>query len=224
MNYTNYGDNPFQPGVVAHDLYTSDQLIAGDFPKETQPIIVIGGPYARGTVLGMVSAQSVESAPGAANTGNGAIGNLSRSAGSLTGSYAVVATSPTVFSVTDPEGNALPNATAGTAYSQSGINFLITAGSTAFAVGDSFAVTTVDAAGQYKQSVATATDGSQTPSAILVDTTTVVGPVNCGAYLTGEFNERRITYDPSWTIATLRAALAPRSIFLKSSISGTPPY
>ena len=230
VNSVAYGDNPFVPGMISQDTYTSDQLIAGDFPLETQPIMIAlpsGGPtvLARGTVLGRNSAQSILVTPGATNTGNGTVGSTARGAGALTGAYALAATSSTTFTVTDPEGNALPNATVGTAYSQSGIGFTITAGGTAFVAGDTFAVTTEDATGLYYPCVSTASDGSQTPVAILVDQVTAsTTPVLGGAYLTGEFNQRRITYDPSWTLENLRAALRPYSIFLKSSVSGTPPY
>jgi hypothetical protein len=232
MNYTNYGDNPFQPGVISHDLYTSDQLIAGDFPIETQPILV-GLPtgaqpttLVRGTVLGLVSVQSIEVLAGATNTGNGVPTGVSRTAGALNGAYAIgPATDATHFPVTDPEGNSLAVLTVGAAYSQSGLNITIPAGSTPFVVGDSFTVTTEDATGTYRPSIATASDGSQNPSAILLDTVAATTmPQTAGAYLTGEFNERRITYDPSWALPVLRAALRPSSIFLKSSISGTPPY
>ena len=231
VNYAAYGDNPFVPGMVSQDTYTSDQLIAGDFPLETQPILVAlpagsaAATLVRGTILGRQSVQSSLAAPGATNTGNGTVTGIARSAGSLTGSYNLVATAANTFSVTDPEGNALAPATVGTAYNQAGMSFTINAGSTAFVVGDSFAVTNYDATGVYFPCVATASDGSQVPTAVLLDTVNAsTTPVTCGAYLTGEFNERRITFDPSWTIPNLRAALRSVSIFLKSSISGTPPY
>ncbi|POM15754.1 hypothetical protein CSX04_04043 [Burkholderia cepacia] len=84
--------------------------------------------------------------------------------GALAGAYVLTATAATTFSVTDPEGNALPPATVGTAYSQSGIGFTLTAGATAFVAGDTFTIEIEDAVGTYKLSVKTATDGSQIPS------------------------------------------------------------
>jgi hypothetical protein len=209
---------------VVHDSFVSDQLIAGDFQLETQPIIIAAGALKRGTVLGLVSAQAITGAPGSTNTGNGTIGTISRSAGSKEGAYALVATDATHFSVTDPEGGVLPAAVAGTAYNQQGVQFTITAGGTAFVAGDKFTLTSADATGQYIACVKTASDGSQVPTAILVDDAdATAGPVTAGAYLTGEFNARSIIYDASWTLALLRDALRARSIFVKASVSAAQP-
>lgn len=216
------GDNPQQPGIYA-ETYIPDQLIAGNLKIVSQPIILSAGTLPRGSVLGAVSAQSVISASGT-NTGNGTVGSLSASTGSKTGAYLLKATAATTFSVTDPEGNALPNATVGTAYSQQGIGFTLTAGGTAFAAGDSFTLTVEDAVGQYKLSVKTASDGSQTPVAILADYADAsAGPVTAGAYLMAEVNANALNFDASWDIPTLTAALRPYSIFVKSSVSAADP-
>lgn len=219
---TQYGDNPYAPGAV-FDAYTPDRLIAGNFQLETQPIIVAAGTLQRGTVLGQISAQSI-TASGSSNTGNGSVGSISGGANVKQGAYLLTATSATKFSVVDPEGAALPEATVGTAYSQQGINFTITAGGTAFTSGDKFALNSVDATGQYIACVKTASDGSQTPKAILVDYVDASTlPATGGAYLTGEFNERAIIFDPSWTLAQIRDALRASSIFIKASVSAADP-
>src|SRR5581483_5468749 len=195
LSTNNYGDNPFQPGVV-QDSYQPDQLIAGNQPIETQPIILAAGALKRGTVLGAKSPQGIVAVAGASNTGN----------------------------VTVPEGNALPNLTVGSAYSQSGLGLTITAGGTAFVAGDTFTLESFDATGQYIESVAGASDGSQTPVAILADDADAsAGPVTAGAYLTGDFNARKLIYDASWTVATLRAALRPYGIFVKDTVSASDP-
>ena len=224
MIINQFGDNPYAPGVV-HDAYAPDQLVIGNFQLETQPIIVAGGAaLLRGTVLGQVSVNSVIATPAAGNTGNGTVTAISRSAGSKQGNYVLTAKSATTLSVVDPEGAALPDATVGTAYNQSGIQFTVNAGATAYAAADSLTLNSMDATGQYIACVKTATDGSQTPKAILVDYTDATGgPVAGGAYLTGDFNERRVLYDNSWTLAVLRDALRDRSIFLKASVSADPP-
>jgi len=79
----------------------------------------------------------------------------------------------------------------------------------------------VTATGQYVLSVASATDGSQIPSAIMVDAvTTAAGATATGpAYLKGEFNSNYMSFDTSWTVATLKAALRPFAIFVKTSLS-----
>ncbi len=74
----------------------------------------------------------------------------------------------------------------------------------------------VTATGDYVLSVATAADGSQVPVAILADDADAsAGAVVAPAYLTGEFNSNRMTYDASWTLAALQAALLKSSIFVK---------
>ena len=71
--------------------------------------------------------------------------------------------------MTDPSGAALADATVGADYNAGGIAFKISAGTTAFASGDSFTVTVADGVGSFVKSVKTATDGSQNPVAVLVD-------------------------------------------------------
>ena len=220
---TTYGDNKYQPGV-SQVAYVPDQLIGGTFPLETQPIILASGSLLRGTVLGETSGQAITAAAAGTNSGNGTVANLSRSAGSEEGAYVLTAKSANTFGVVDPEGSALPDLTVGQAYAQRGLNLTVNAGANAFAAGDKFTLSSLDATGQYIACVKTATDGSQVPKAILVDDADATnGPVAAGAYLTGEFNQRAILYDPSWTIAQLRDALRGLSIFLKASVSAAEP-
>lgn len=218
-----YGDNPQMPSITS-ELYIPDQLIAGNLKLVTQPIVVEGNaPLPRGTILGQQTNYSVLTAAGA-NTGNGTVAVASVTAATLLGTYNLVATSATTFSVTDPEGVALAVADTGTAYTAEGLTFTITAGATAFAVGDSFALTVEDSVGNFILSVKTATDGSQNPSAILVDyaAPTTAQPVNAGAYVMGEFNVNAVNYDSSWTLPALQAALRTSSIFLKGAVSSAP--
>ena len=223
LSTTNFGDNPFSPGVV-QDAYIPDQLIAGQQPIVTQPIILKSGTLARGAVLGALSPQGIVAVATVGNTGNGTVGSLSRTTGSKEGNYILTAVDATHFTVVDPEGVAQSNLTVGSAYSVSGLNLTITAGGAAFVAGDSFTLESFDATGQYILSVSSASDGSQTPVAVLVDAADAsAGPVTTGAYLTGEFNSRALIYDTSWTVATLRAALRPSGIFVKSSVSAADP-
>lgn len=76
----------------------------------------------------------------------------------------------------------------------------------------------VTASGEYVLSVKTATDGSEKPCAILVDYVDPSGgTVGAGVYLMGQFNQHRITFDASWSLAELKAALRVWSIFLRDS-------
>lgn len=77
----------------------------------------------------------------------------------------------------------------------------------------------IKASGQYIKSVKTATDGSEVPVAILVDNVdSTAATQRGGVYLMGQFNQNSIIYDNSWTLAELKTALRPYSIFLEDSI------
>ena len=77
----------------------------------------------------------------------------------------------------------------------------------------------VTASGHYQPSVKTATDGSEVPSAILVDDVdATAGDVLGGVYLMGEFNGHRIIIDNSWTVETVAQALRPSSIFIRDVV------
>lgn len=77
----------------------------------------------------------------------------------------------------------------------------------------------VTASGGYQLSVKTATDGSEVPSAILVDDVdATAGDVQSGVYLMGEFNGHRIIIDNSWTVETVAQALRPSSIFIRDVV------
>ncbi|TKI02889.1 head decoration protein [Martelella alba] len=77
----------------------------------------------------------------------------------------------------------------------------------------------VTASGKYTLCVATATDGSQTPAAILADDVdATAADVTGGVYLMGEFNQNRLTFDTSWTAATLKPAFRSLGIFLRDSV------
>jgi hypothetical protein len=222
LNVNTIGDNPQQPGVWA-ETYVPDQLIAGNLKIVSQPIILGAGALPRGSVLGLVTTNNVIAAAGE-NTGNGTVGSVSAGAGVLFGAYQLTATSATAFSVTDPEGKALPAAVVGAAYSQETLGFTIAVGAEAFVAGDSFTLTVEETAGTYQLSAATATNGSQVPSAVLADFADAsAGPVSTGAYVMAEVNANALNFDPSWSIATLTQAMRANSIFIKSSVSAADP-
>ena len=82
----------------------------------------------------------------------------------------------------------------------------------------------ITAGGNYILSVKTATDGSQTPAAVLADTADASGgAVQCGVYLTGEYNGSALNFDVSWTLVTLKDALRPMGIFVKNAVSAAEP-
>lgn len=77
----------------------------------------------------------------------------------------------------------------------------------------------VTATGAYIPSKKDATDGSEKPSAILVDNVDTTTTVQTGGvYLMGEFNQHRLIFDATWTIAELKGQFRPLAIFLRDSI------
>jgi len=77
----------------------------------------------------------------------------------------------------------------------------------------------VTATGAFIPSKKDATDGSENPSAILVDNVdTTTTAQTGGVYLMGEFNQNRLIFDGSWTIAELKAQFRSLAIFLRDSV------
>lgn len=72
------------------------------------------------------------------------------------------------FSVLAPDGDALPDATVGTAYSNAQLNFTLNDGATDFAVGDKFTVTVAAGSGKVVEIDFTAVDGSQNAYGFLI--------------------------------------------------------
>ncbi len=222
LQITSNQDNPFLPGNASFAYYP-DQLIAGPQQRVTQNVILAAGKLPRGSILGRQTNVSLTSTPGSSNAGNGTLGSTSLGAGAQFGAYNLVATSPTTFSVSSPEGIAEAPATVGTAYAGQ-VNFTIAAGSTAFAVGDSFVLSWNQSAGNFVLCAKGATDGSQIPAAILADSADATsGPTKVGAFFTGEFNSNAVFYDGSWTLQDIAAALITRNLHLKSAILAADP-
>lgn len=230
VTVTPNGDVPQQPGNWDNS-YVPDQLIAGVYPRVTADVTVTSGATVntltvlpRGTVMGQQTIGAATAAAHAGNTGNGTISAVTiQSTTAKSGVYNVRFTAATTFSVFDPYGHEELNGVTGAAY-VGDLGFTITAGGTPFAAGDSFQITVAAGTGNFIPSIATAKDGSQVPSGILVDDCNPsAGAVNAGIYQTGEFNQNAITFDTSWTVATLLQPLRVQSIFLKGAISYLPP-
>jgi hypothetical protein len=150
---TNYGATPLTPLTAAPsgllDILKSGPMTvycnSAQAPSATLgSAVYVWVPASTGTHVqgGFETAYSGTIAGVAgANTGNGTIGTLSVAAPGLGGAYVVKFTSATAFQVTDPNGRQLLPGVTGAAYSDAGLTFTITAGGTAFVVGDSFTVT-----------------------------------------------------------------------------------
>lgn len=77
----------------------------------------------------------------------------------------------------------------------------------------------ITSGGKYTLSAAAASNGSQTPKAILAeDVDASGGDKTTLAYIAGEFNENEITLGVGHTVASIREGLRDNGIFLKPSV------
>lgn len=214
-----YSRNQVTP-FMQTDQFVPDQLIAGLMQIVTRQVTLASGKsYARGTVMGRISSRTLTSAS-SLTTGNGTIGTISSGDLVLTGAYTITATAATSFTVKDPQGNSVGTATVGTAFESDQISFTLTAGTTAFAAGDKFTVTVGAETNQWCECVKNASDGSQVPRGIMVNTVDATSAaVETAMYVSGEFNENAIAYDDSWTLSELENALPVQTIYLKTAAS-----
>jgi hypothetical protein len=212
--------------------YSPDLLIAGDFPVRADEITLKNGAgsLTRGTLLGKITIGAL-SAAGAASTPAPAAATITASptvaAGSKTGVHrfeCVIggATTTSKWNHYDPDGEFVGTATGNTEYTGGGLTLTITDAGTDPVAGEAFIVTVTAAAGSghYVKSLAAATDGSQTPVAILAeDADATSGTVTTLAYVMGEFNVNEMTFGAGHTAASVKDGLADLNIFLKTPVS-----
>jgi len=145
---------------------------SADYCREAVTVLAgTGSPraLALGAVLGaQVVADAVSVSAGAGNTGNGMAGPVALGKDVEIGTYALTATSATKFEVTTPAGDALKTLTVGQAYASSHLSLTISAGVTAFAPGDSFAIAVTSGAGKVTAIDPDADDGRQKPFGVLL--------------------------------------------------------
>ena len=186
-------------------------LSEDDEGRLSRDIVVIAsgaGKLFPGTVLGKRTADGAFDAAAAArptNTGNGtiALAAVKIGPGVKPGDYTMVCTGTVgggTFRVEDPHGVEVGEISVGVAFAGP-VKFTITAGATAFVVGDGFDVTVTQATPSNKlvPSLAAATDGSQVAVAVLVDEVDATSADAVGVAITrhAEVNRHGLLYDPS---------------------------
>ena len=78
----------------------------------------------------------------------------------------------------------------------------------------------ITASGKFVLSAAGASDGSETPDAILAETVGASAEdKQAVVYFSGEFNENALTLGTGHTLESIRAVLRSKSIFLRSNQS-----
>jgi hypothetical protein len=202
-------------GRTVEAPHANSTIIRGNgFLRSRKVVLLAGALFAIGSVLGVATegaATAVAKAGG--NTGNGAISAVTVKPDAKLGVYTVRFTDPTHFDLHDPEGFVLEEAVAvGTAVAND-LGFTVTAGGTAFVVGDGFDITVADGTGKAKLATAAAVDGTQHPSLVLpyaVDATD--GDVEAIVYEAGDFIEENLVFGAGITADSAREALRIRNI------------
>jgi hypothetical protein len=117
-----------------------------------------------------ITATAASSAAYAGNTGNGAMGAITVSAGAMVGDYKLTITSPGTnvgnFIVEGPDGKFVGQGDVAAAFSAGGLAFTLADGSTDFVAGDGFTITVAAGSLKYKPYADSNTDGSNTAAAI----------------------------------------------------------
>jgi hypothetical protein len=117
-----------------------------------------------------VTASAASSAAYAGNTGNGAMGAITVSAGAKVGDYKLTITEPGSnvgnFIVEDPDGKFVGQCDVATAFSAGGLAFTLADGVTDFVAGDGFTITVAAGDAKYVPYDDDNTDGSDTARAI----------------------------------------------------------
>lgn len=135
-----------------------------------------------GMVMGLVlSGLTASAAALAGNTGNGAMGAITvNTLATQVGTYSLVYTAPTAFTVTAPDGDSATG-TNGVAFSALGIGFTMTTGGTPMVAGDGFTITVVGAVG--KPTASGAANGGNTGNSTMSAVTTTGYAAKPGVYV-----------------------------------------
>ncbi len=117
-----------------------------------------------------VTASAAYSTAYTGNTGNGAMGAITVSAGAQAGDYKLTITAPGTnignFIVEGPDGKFVGQGDVAAAFSAGGLAFTLADGSTDFVAGDGFTITVAAGSGKYTPYDDDNTDGSDTARAI----------------------------------------------------------
>jgi hypothetical protein len=208
------------------DIFTPDKLIAGtqvDIIGKSGTLKSGQGILLRGAVLGAIG-RGLGAVGAVTGTGGGTISGVALGTKGKVGVYSIVCSATGAgagtFTVTDPDGIRLADATVGVPYVSSQIHFTLNDGAPDFAVGDKFSVSGAAAAdvGKFKLVDKAAMDGSGDPDADMVilaaDTDTTADAV-APVYQAGEFNIAAVTFAAGTVAADYLLALQGKNIYLK---------
>lgn len=123
-------------------------------------------------VVGKVTKSTPTTGTAGTNTGNGTCTSVTAGKQAKLGTYTLTctaaATNGGTFKVVSPDGDALANATVGTAYTSEQLNFTLNDGATDFAVGDSFTIAVAAGSGKVVAYDQDAVDGSADAAGFMI--------------------------------------------------------
>lgn len=156
-------------------MHPGEFLVSEAPGRQSRDVVtVLGGEnLVAGTVIGAVSVGAAVAAPAAGNTGNGLFGAVALGVGVKAGVYQLVCIQAVAnagkFTVEDPTGVMIGEATVGVAFNAGGLQFTIADGAVDFAPGDSFILTVAAGSGKYRGLTPDAVDGSTVAAGIIFD-------------------------------------------------------
>jgi Bacteriophage lambda head decoration protein D len=136
-----------------------------------------------GMVLGVTSEGTASAVADAGNTGDGAMGAITVSAGAKPGKYRLVVVEPGTdvgtFEVFDPDGVLIGSGVVASAFSLGGLAFTLADGAADFVAGDAFTITVLETARKYLQlDLAQTVGGEHVAAGILRDDVTALDGVD----------------------------------------------
>lgn len=162
----------------------------------------------------------------AGNTGDGAMGNITTSAGAVPGTYKLIFIEPGTnagkFIVQGPTGMFIGRGTVGQAFNAGGLSFTLADGGTDFISGDGFDITVAAGSGQYRDLNPAAIDGSGKAAAVLIaaiDTTDAEKTTGAWTRIC-QLNDSDMSYGSLNTNqkATAKAELASLGILIRDAV------
>jgi hypothetical protein len=164
-------------------------------------------------------------AGGTNNAGSGTFASATFGTQTMPGVYSFTWPTSTTTEVLNPAGELVADqdqAALG-AFTSPQVNFT-TGGTPTAGDGGVIIQAAVVAGGVWKKCVGSATDGSDNPSGILLDTADPTsGNVNSGVLLEGAVNGNALILDPSLNLIAVKQSLRLWNIYVKASVSSAPP-
>ena len=207
---------------LTNDSFSFENLISGSFPIIARSITLLSGEnLTKGTLIGKIT-RSTPTTGTKTGTGDGTMTGVVGGKETKIGIYTILCIEDSgsgneTWSVHDPDGVRLQDATTGVAYSNSHLGFTINDGGTDFIAGDYFTITVAAGSGYYKKALLASVDGSgnyENMAILAKDTDASGGNIVTTAWLSGQYNENKVTFGTGLTFANTYDELKKYSIYL----------